>query len=629
MLNRTLDDRYTILERIGGGGMADVYRAHDKLLDRSVAVKVLRSQFTDDEEFISRFRREAQAAAKLSHPNIVNIYDVGFDEQTYYIIMEYISGETLKDKIDREAPLPVETAVHIAMEIAEALEHAHQNNLVHCDIKPHNILITRSGRVKVTDFGIARAVTSATMTNSGTIIGSVHYFSPEQAKGTSVGAKSDIYSLGVVLYEMLSGHVPFTGESPISIALKHLQEEPKPLRELNASIPPLIEAIVVKAMHKEPVARFTEIGEMIADFKLAQNYLRDDHTRRLSHTDFPTQILPPVSEKAEQAKLSPARQSNNHPASVLNEAKVSKPWLWGILLMVLLGSALAAFLGFGKFWSLNEITVPDVVGKQVDTARNILISNNLRVSVSDAFSDKVPAGQVISQQPEAGTTVKEQRTITIVVSKGGEITVVPDLRGLSRRDAELQIKNSGLKLGRIDEQFAEGSQPDTVINQNPRPPAQVAKGTTIDIVISKGTSPKKVSLPDFQGSLLSTVATQLESLKLKQGKITETANDKYPPGTIVGQNPPPATEVMEGSTVDFSVAKGVPGAVRRAVVQVTVPDGPARQTLQIVVTDTNGRRIAYEGTHKPGERIEKTVEGTGQVRVQVYVNEKLLQEQTI
>lgn len=628
MLNRTLDDRYTILERIGGGGMADVYRAHDKLLDRSVAVKVLRSQFTDDEEFVSRFRREAQAAAKLSHPNIVNIYDVGFEKQTYYIIMEYISGETLKDKIEREAPLPVETAVRIAMEIAEALEHAHQNNLVHCDIKPHNILITRSGRVKVTDFGIARAVTSSTMTNSGTIIGSVHYFSPEQAKGTAIGAKSDIYSLGVVLYEMLTGQVPFTGESPISIALKHIQEEPKPPRELNASIPPLIEAIIIKAMHKEPAARFADIGEMIADFKASQNYLRDDHTRRLSHTDFPTQILPTVSVPAEQdARNKPAAVSK--PAALLNEARISKPWMWAILVFLLFASALAAFLGFGKFWSLNEVVVPDVVGKQAETARSILLDNNLRVSVSEAFDEKVPAGQVISQQPAAGTTVKEQRTITIVVSKGGEITVVPDLRGLSRRDAELQIKNSGLKLGRVDEQFAEGAPADTVISQNPRPPAQVTRGTTIDIVISKGATPKKVTLPDFQGSLLSTVATQLDSLKLKQGKITETPNDKYPPGTIISQNPPPATEVAEGTTVDFAVAKGVPGAVKRAVVQVTVPDGPARQALQIVVTDTNGRRVAYEGTHKPGERIEKTVEGSGQVRVQVYVNEKLLQEQTI
>jgi len=224
MINKTLDNRYTILEHIGGGGMADVFRAHDKLLDRSVAVKVLRSQFTHDDEFVIRFRREAQAAARLSHPNIVNIYDVGRDEDIYYIVMEYISGETLKERIQRETSLSVEMAVRIAIEIAEALEHAHQNDLVHCDIKPHNILMTRTSRVKVTDFGIARAVTSATMTQTGTIIGSVHYFSPEQAKGASVGAKSDIYSLGIVLYEMLTGTVPFRGETPISIALKHLQD---------------------------------------------------------------------------------------------------------------------------------------------------------------------------------------------------------------------------------------------------------------------------------------------------------------------------------------------------------------------------------------------------------------------
>ena len=628
MLNRTLDDRYTILERIGGGGMADVYRAHDKLLDRSVAVKVLRSQFTDDEEFVSRFRREAQAAARLSHPNIVNIYDVGLDEQAYYIIMEYISGETLKDKIEREAPLPVETAVRIAIEIAEALEHAHQNNLVHCDIKPHNILVTRSGRIKVTDFGIARAVTSSTMTNSGTIIGSVHYFSPEQAKGSAVGAKSDIYSLGIVLYEMLTGHVPFAGESPISIALKHIQEDPKPPRELNPEIPPLVEAIIMKATHKDPAARFTDIGEMIADFTMAQNYLSDDRTRRLSRNDFPTQILPQITSPAEHEPPQVSAQADSRLPHA-NGKKRPKIWLWAVLFFLLIGSALAAFLGFGKFWSLSEVTVPNVVGKQAEAAKNIITSQNLRVSVSDAFSDKVPEGYVISQQPEAGTTVKEQRMITVIVSKGGEIIGVPDLRGLNRRDAELQIKNYGLKLGRIDEQFSPDAAQDTVISQNPRPPAQIAKGTAIDIVISKGTEPKRVVLPDFQGSRLDSVATQLESLKLKQGNITETPNDKYPPGTIVSQNPPPATEVTEGTTVDFSVAKGVPGAVKRAAVQVTVPEGPARQQLQIVVTDTNGRRIVYEGTHKPGARVEKTVEGIGQVRVQVYINEKLLQEQTI
>ncbi|MCX7780049.1 MAG: Stk1 family PASTA domain-containing Ser/Thr kinase [Negativicutes bacterium] len=624
MINRTLDNRYTILERIGGGGMADVYRAHDKLLDRSVAVKVLRSQFTNDEDFVTRFRREAQAAAKLSHPNIVNIYDVGKDEDVYYIVMEYISGETLKDRIQREAPLPLEVAVSIAMEIAEALEHAHQSGLIHCDIKPHNILMTRTGRIKVTDFGIARAVTSATMTQTGTIIGSVHYFSPEQARGAVIGAKSDIYSLGVVLYEMLTGKVPFSGETPISIALKHLQEEPEPPRAINPGIPPLIEAIILKAMAKEPVARFESISEMIGDLKLAQNFLRDDHTRRIAREDFPTQVLPQIN----QPPAPPQRPAATHPSGP-SEPKKSNAWLWVLAVLLLFGFALGAFLAFGKFWSLNEVIVPNVVGKQVDIARDILQDKNLRVSVVENFHNKVAAGYVISQNPEAGATVKEQRTVTLVVSKGGEITVVPDVRGLNRRDAELQIKNAGLVLGRVDEQFTNDVPADSVINQNPRPPAQVSKGTAIDLTISKGPAPKKISLPDFRGTPLSTVAAQLESLKLKQGNVTETPSDKFPPGIITGQNPPPATEVVEGTAIDFTVAQNQTGAVKRASVQITVPEGPIRQAVQIVVTDINGRRVVYDEVRKPGDKIEKKVEGVGQVRVQVYINGVLLQEQTL
>jgi len=623
LINRTLDNRYTILERVGGGGMADVYRAHDKLLDRSVAVKVLRDQFTDDEEFVARFRREAQAAARLSHPNIVNIYDVGRDGDSYYIVMEYISGETLKDRIMREGPLPVETAVRVALEIAEALEHAHQNNIVHCDIKPHNILMTRTGRVKVTDFGIARAVTSATMTQTGTIIGSVHYFSPEQAKGGAVSAKSDIYSLGAVMYEMLTGVVPFTGETPISIAIKHLQDDPQPLREVNPSVPPIMEALVLKAMAKNPEQRFTDVGALIADLRSAQHFLRDDHTRRLAREDFPTQVLPRVALPEEPAG------GEGEPEEPSPGGRRKYTWLWMLLGLLVLGFATGAFLAFGKFWSLNEVVVPSVVGKQVDTARNILMSHNLRVSVTETFNEKVVAGYVISQNPEAGATVKEQRTITIVVSKGPEVTVVPDLRGLKRRDAELQLNNAGLKLGRGDEEYADNAPADTVINQNPRPPAQVNKGTAIDITVSKGAGPRKIVLPDFRGTPLSTVSSQLESLKLKLGSVREGTSDRYPPGTVVGQNPPPGTEVTEGSSVDLQAAKGTAGAIKRAVVQITVPEGPIRQLIQIIVADSNGRRVVYENVHRPGDRIEKTVEGTGQVRVQVYINGVLSQEQVL
>lgn len=626
MINRTLDKRYTILEHIGGGGMADVYRAHDKLLDRSVAVKVLRSQFANDEQFVARFRREAQAAARLSHHNIVNMYDVGQDEDVHYIVMEYISGETLKERILRE-PLPIENAVRIAADIAEALEHAHQNNLVHCDIKPHNILMTRAGRIKVTDFGIARAVSSATMHHTGTIIGSVHYFSPEQAKGSAVGAKSDIYSLGVVLYEMLTGVLPFNGETPISIALKHLQEEPRPIREIKPDIPPLLEAIVLKAMAKDVDHRFSDISEMIADLKSVQNYLREDNTHQLARSDFPTQILPRIDEGivASAAKAAASKTDANQ----AGKSYRPKGWVWGLLGLLLVGFIIGAFFSFGKFWSNNEVTVSNVVGKQVEVARSILADQNLRVSESEIFSDKVPVGHIVSQYPEPGSVVKEQRTIVLVVSKGGEVAVVPDLKGLNRRDAELKIKNAGLLVGRVDEQFSADTPADTIIAQQPRPPVQVNKNTSVDLVISKGAAPRKFSLPDFRGTPLNTIGTQLDSLKLKQGKVTEEGSNKYSPGTIIGQNPIASTEVSEGTSIDFTVAKAEAATGKRIPISITVPEGAVRQAVQIIVTDTNGRRIVYENVHKPGEKIEKTVEGSGQVRVQIYSNGVLLQEQTI
>ena len=295
MQNITLDNRYKIIEKIGIGGMADVYKGEDALLGRTVAIKILHQNFAGDEEFVSRFKREAQAAGRLSHPNIVNMYDVGMDQGFHYIVMEYVEGETLKEYITAHGKLSIDSAVKFTIAIAEGLEHAHAMGIVHCDIKPHNILITPNGRVKVTDFGIARAINTPMMQTTS-VLGSAHYLSPEQASGKAVNGSTDIYSLGVVLYEMLTGRVPYEGDTPVSVALKHVREKLIPPTRYNQSIPPLLEAAVMKALAKNPNDRFVSITEMICDLRLSQGFVHNTSSRMIPH-DFATQMIPTVPEQ--------------------------------------------------------------------------------------------------------------------------------------------------------------------------------------------------------------------------------------------------------------------------------------------------------------------------------------------
>ena len=421
MTERTLARRYELLELIGGGGMADVYKAHDKLLDRPVAVKILHAQFSNDADFIDKFHREAQGAARLAHPNIVNIYDVGEEAGSHYIVMEYVPGDTLKTRIQQEGHLSVEESLQIAKDIASALEQAHRNNLVHCDIKPHNILMMPDGHIKVADFGIARAVTASTMTYSGSVIGSVHYFSPEQAKGSMITPKSDIYSLGVVMYEMLTGQLPFTGETSVGIAIKHLQEEAPTVRQADPSIPPVVEAIVSKAMGKVAEER-PSATEMIRDIEQAESMLYQK-TASAVPDPFATQVLPRVSA---DMPVSHARQSVE-PAEEKSSVFKSKKFVLGLVAILIMGFFVGSFLSYGKFWSTAEVVVPDVVGKQMTLAKQILEDKNLRVKIAETYDASVPAGQVVSQYPEAGSKVKEQRLVTVYISKGGEEIEMPDL----------------------------------------------------------------------------------------------------------------------------------------------------------------------------------------------------------
>lgn len=546
-----LGQRYEIIEHVGSGGMADVYKAHDRILDRIVAVKILHAQLASDEEFLRRFQQEAQGAARLSHPNIVSIYDVGEDKNRHYIIMEYIAGETLKTLIQREGPLSVDLSLRIAREIACALAHAHANHLVHCDIKPHNILVTSDGRVKVADFGIARAITSTTMTYDGNVVGSVHYFSPEQAKGTKITPKSDVYSLGIVLYEMLTGRLPFHGETTVSVALKHLQEEPLALRQIDGHIPPIVEAIVLKALTKDPEER-PDSFELIEDIVQAERML-----------GFGGTIAIPVPEQEMTRRLDSVEADdyeteNGEEAGEPLPIYKTKKFILGIIFVLFAGFAVGAFLSFGKFWSATEVEVPDVVGRQMALATQLLEARKLRVNVAEIYDEKTPPGQVVSQSPEAGSSVKEERVVTIYVSRGGEELTMPDLKGLSRRAAEDKLGKMGLKVGSVYEKEAE-SDTGTILEQEPAPGAKIAKGSNVDLTISKGKQIKTVRVPDYTGGTVEAARTGLASIRLKVGSVTRQAS-KQAPGTIISQTPVGGTSMEEGAEVDFVVAaKGSTG----------------------------------------------------------------------
>lgn len=580
MIQRILARRYELQELIGGGGMADVYKAQDKLLDRAVAVKILHQQYANDAEFVEKFRREATAAAKLAHPNIVNIYDVGEDGGSQYIVMEYVSGPTLKEVIQQKGCLEPIEAVRIAKEIASALESAHRNNLVHCDIKPHNILVVPDGHIKVTDFGIARAVSASTMTYSGSVMGSVHYFSPEQAKGTVITTKSDVYSLGVVLYEMLTGQLPFNGETSVSIALKHLQEEPVPIRQINPSIPPVLEAIVQKAMSKDPADRPSST-ELYADLNQAKAMLADRGTSQeaVSNDPFATRMIPRITPEmmAEQRSERPANKpigsrEDYQPQYQPQEEKSifkSKSFIAVLVGILLMGFFVGSFLSFGKFWSSAEINVPDVVGKSSVVAQQILEDKNLRVKIVEANDDSVPAGQVVSQYPEAGAKVKEQRLVTITVSKGGQELTMPDLKSMSRSNAEEKLKKMGLKLGAV---FEENSKEPagTVINQDPRSGSKITKGQTVDITVSLGEKKKEITVQNYTGLSVDSAKSNLEANGLSLGGISEEASTR-PKGTVIGQSPSAGSTTTEGGSVSLIISSGSSGGAKSDSNQAPTP----------------------------------------------------------
>lgn len=538
MIGKILGNRYRLIEVIGEGGMALVYKAECSLLCRTVAVKVLRPQYADDAEFVERFRREARSAASLSHPNVVNIYDVGQENGMDYIVMEYIPGENLKSIIKKEAPFSVRKALDYTKQIAEALNHAHQRNIIHRDIKPHNILVTPDGQLKVTDFGIARAISASSFTQTGIVVGSVQYSSPEQVKGGLVGPQSDLYSLGCVLYELLTGMVPFKGDTSISIAMQHLHDQVVPIKELRPDVPVMVENIITKAMAKDPAERYPSAMAMLRDIAIVQAKLNHELE---PEEDLPTQVWSTAATK----DLTVDQPSNK----------------WFSKTMIGISAGLVLLVGVIFFYILKppppDVVVPNLIGKDLTEARELLKQQNLNIKVINQFyNSEFPINRIISQRPPAGQRKKVQSDIEVVVSKGPSLVKVPSLIGKTKLEVELALEEAGLKLGEVVQSYVSTSPEGVVIKQMPEANTQIEQGASVSITINTAETGNMVDVPNFIGRPLAEVRAELATLGLIYNEATLQSSNVYSEGIIIDQNPVAYDKVPMGTAMSFIVSSG-------------------------------------------------------------------------
>jgi serine/threonine-protein kinase len=597
---RKVLNRYKIVEKIGGGGMSVVWKAYDLVLDRNVALKVLRPEMSEDEEFIRRFRREAQSVASLSHPNIVNIYDVGEDRGLYFIVMELIEGETLRDKLKREGALDPGEALEIASQICEALSHAHARRIIHRDIKPQNILLTKNGHVKVADFGIARALGAISTTSRDLVVGSAPYLSPEQAKNGQVSNRSDIYSLGVVLYEMLTGEQPFAGDSPVAVALQHVQREAPSVRDIKPSLPEPVANVVAKALRKNPEERFSSVDEMRREMRFILAKGLTDPSSRVGDRDVPALVGRGSHEEADVV----ARPQKKRRGLSLG----TKVFLTVTVIVLAMGAY--ALKLFNDWMNVPLVTVPELTNKPLEVAQAECMRLGLPLMISGWRNDpEVPANVVISQSPLAGEEVKQGREIWVLVSKGQDLATIPDVEGMTLKEASIEFQNADVSMGNVSRMYHEQIEKDRVISQNPKAGLQVPKNTPVDLVVSQGPEPQTVKTPNVLGKMLEEAREILISSLLGVGNIDYRASEQ-PEGTVIGQNPPPGTEVPYQYRVSLTVSGKTSSAKHRFVKTFRVPEEYAGQTelvhVVITVRDDLGERVVYDRLVQP--EIEQTVQ---------------------
>ncbi len=604
-----LGNRYELIERIGGGGMAVVYKAKCRLLNRYVAVKILREEFTNDEEFVKRFRIEAQSAASLSHPNIVSIFDVGHEGAIHYIVMEYIDGITLKDYINENGTLDWREATGIAIQICSAIEHAHKNNIIHRDIKPHNILITKEGIAKVTDFGIARAVSSSTITLVGSTIGSVHYFSPEQARGSFTDEKSDLYSLGITIYEMITGKVPFDGESPVAVALKHIQNEAQRPGDIVIGIPNGISDIVMRAIMKDKELRYQTATELLTDL---QQLIRDPDSKFAvsikTMKEFPTKKMQAVGVKTKVGRSTDDDIEDDEP----EEARRDK---LSIILGIVTGLVIIAIFFYVGFKIIipvltpenDDFTVQDYTGKLF-----IQVSSELKAygieAVEDkhVFSDTVEAGIIISQYPEENKTLKKGNTIKFEVSDGPELVDIPDVSFKESRVADQMLINAELKSHTVTE-YSDTVPSGSIIRTEPAADEKVKPGTEVTVVESLGPELEQVKVPNIVGLTRATAEKLITDSKLKVGSIIP-ADVVSDVAKISKQYPTAGIMVDEGTAVEMtfeiSSEDGTTG------IDGTGTSTPSPNTGTVITATSQKWSVKLDNPAKYGKDILLYVEAT-------------------
>ena len=540
---RRLGDRYSVRRSVGHGGMAQVYEGTDTVLGRTVAIKVLAPQFARDEAFVARFRREAQAAASLNHPGVVSVYDTGSDDGVHYIVMEYVAGRTLAQVLEQEGRLQPERAAEIARSVAQALSFAHSAGIIHRDVKPANIMLGSGGGVKVMDFGIARALSSQTLTQTATVLGTASYLSPEQAQGEAVDARSDIYSLGVVLYEMLTGRPPFSGDSPVAVAYKHVREDPPLPSSIAPEVPQELEAIVMKAMAKNPANRYASAQEMAEDLDrflrgepvVATPILPGTDTMVIRHTHEGTAVLPATLPEEEE------------------EGRGARTLAWILVALLILGAlGVALYFLARTLTGTGTVTVPNVMGERFQSAELQLQRKNL-VPVTTFRASNKPVNQVISQDPKAGKKVDENSKVTLVVSGGPQNVTVVDVSGKTPQEASQILRSNKLKLGQKVAQepsdtFAQGQ----IIRTTPPAGTSVPVGTAVNFVLSTG--PQQVPVPNVVCQRVSDARAAIKGAGLvaRNGGQASQPNLNCPqPNEVAATNPDAGTLVNPGSPVTY------------------------------------------------------------------------------